>query len=381
MGDKMKYVLQLKENDCGFTCLKNLFYRVTKDEKYLILGENLNEESYSFLDMKRIAFEHGFILNGYQSDYEHLQKKDIVLTQNKMASHYLLIIDITKSKIKLLDPSYGIILLSRDKFNEIFTERILRLEKHKLKEIKENVTLYKLPLSIIIILYLEAMTIIIALALFENIFCFISLILAFILQEIIKRRLLYKAMNKIDKMMIVPHLEKVSKDELPKLLMIKKNLLIPNIMKIRTISELLIMSFMLIINDLFYLGCILIIISVAVLFNKFNNKSNQYEMKTIENIFLNGKEMRVNYHNLIEKSIKIERINFVSNIIKITLLLFIILGYSSLKDNFNLNFIIFNFGCLFYLERIIENYICLDSIQNDYLKAQSYYNSFCKTYD
>ncbi|WP_438965090.1 ABC transporter transmembrane domain-containing protein [Flavobacterium sp.] len=109
---------QLKSNDCGISAVKTVFniFNTTIDRKYIENKIPLEEKGSRLSDLKDFFNTHNFIANYKLLDINYIQGNIISLkelfpfilpVQNRNGLHYVVVTDVKKNKLKILDPSKG----------------------------------------------------------------------------------------------------------------------------------------------------------------------------------------------------------------------------------------------------------------------------------
>ncbi|WP_029276677.1 peptidase domain-containing ABC transporter [Pedobacter borealis] len=111
---------QLNNSDCGPTCLRMVSkfygkYYSTETLRFLI---NTAKDGVSMLGISRTAEKIGFRTRGCQIPFDLLMEVPLPAILHWNQNHFVVIYDITKSKIKIADPAKGLITLSRQDFEK-----------------------------------------------------------------------------------------------------------------------------------------------------------------------------------------------------------------------------------------------------------------------
>lgn len=144
-------VLQIDSNDCGPACLAtiSLYYGKKFNLVYIrnIVGtDNDGSNVYGMVVALNIL---GFIANAARGDFETLvNSKDIVfpiiahIISKENLEHYVVVYKITKTKVIIADPSFGIKKYSLEEFSKIWTGIIIFIYNNKFIEMQEERTLF-----------------------------------------------------------------------------------------------------------------------------------------------------------------------------------------------------------------------------------------------
>lgn len=252
----MKYhCLQIKNNDCGFACLKMLLANFHHDQNYLFLKQNLKFNEYSFLDLKKIAKKNYVDLKGYQINDLLLIKKFpcIGLIKLNNLHHYVLIEKITKNFVYYFDPSNGEKKAEIGDFKEIFTGNILLIENgenHKCNNyLKKERNLY--PLIALLFNFIQIVFLFLTSFIDDNSLKMLIVLLLFLFMLIINSIINTIIIKNYDKKIIYPLIEiKQEKELIISEFTLKKDyfLYIQTVINQATILSFI--SFFLLINDL-----------------------------------------------------------------------------------------------------------------------------------
>ncbi len=179
---KIKTYYQINEKTCGISSLKTFMYYHSLG-KIDLIKEDIFHESYSLLELKNIAENYGFTLEGIKySDDTSIKEKSIILLNDNNILHYVFFINKRGNDYYFIDPTNGKIKISKDAFIKMFTgySLILINKNKKFKKLKKrdynNILCFVLEIIVSIPLMLS-----ILLFFKENYFSFVLLITYWIL--------------------------------------------------------------------------------------------------------------------------------------------------------------------------------------------------------
>lgn len=139
------YILQAKEQDCGFTLVKILLASYQKSDEYLYLPCP-KEEAFQMLELKTIAKENGLALEGRKltdmAEWKQIPKDSICHMQFQKTSHYVLLEKTRKNHVVIFDPAVGKMSLPKEEFLTHFTGYFLTptsLEKRGRRKEKQSI--------------------------------------------------------------------------------------------------------------------------------------------------------------------------------------------------------------------------------------------------
>lgn len=135
-----KRIQQLYHDDCGYASLKMLLCHFYHQEDYLYLINPKDNGSYNFLELANEGKKWGVSLKGYQiDDYTKLTFPCLALIKQKGMNHIIMVLNIKKKKVYLLDPSSKKKKMSLSTFLNIFTGYALMVDKfEKSSDYKEH---------------------------------------------------------------------------------------------------------------------------------------------------------------------------------------------------------------------------------------------------
>lgn len=141
---KNQIVLQEGNKDCGSACLLSIirYYGGDYPLDKLIELTNTTKEGTSFYELKYASNELGLIANGYKveniSEVSKIDKPILSQVNIKGYLHFVVIYKIQNNKCTIMDPAKGKVILTIEKFNEIFTGNILLIEPYKKLEVHKS---------------------------------------------------------------------------------------------------------------------------------------------------------------------------------------------------------------------------------------------------
>lgn len=128
----MKFIHQINNQDCGFTCLKMLLAHYHHDKRYLFLQEK-NICSLSYFALIELGKKYGLVLGGYsfqrKEDILKLQKQWILVSIKQQKTTHAVLIYIKQKTILMLDPSFGSIKISHNDFFSLWNQCALVVEQ------------------------------------------------------------------------------------------------------------------------------------------------------------------------------------------------------------------------------------------------------------
>lgn len=138
-------VLQDGIKECGSACLLSIirYYQGNVSMNRLLELTKTNKDGTNFFDIGRAANEIGLLAKGYKIDeLEKCQNIEVPFISQIIVNnytHFVVVYKIKNNKLTIMDPAKGIITMTIEKFNHIFTGNILLLEPiKKLPKYNEN---------------------------------------------------------------------------------------------------------------------------------------------------------------------------------------------------------------------------------------------------
>lgn len=130
-------VLQDGIKECGSACLLSIirYYQGNVSMNRLLELTKTNREGTNFYDLSSAAEEIGFSSKGYKVDnlamLHDLEEPFISQILVNNYTHFVVIYKIKNNKLTIMDPAKGMITMTEEKFNQVFTGNILLLEPKK----------------------------------------------------------------------------------------------------------------------------------------------------------------------------------------------------------------------------------------------------------
>lgn len=293
---KYYYCLQLFSFDCGFACLKSMLSYFHKDSSYLYLDQCKKDKKYSLLDLERVALDHGLVLESYYiDDLNQINKFPCMyLLNNNNENHFIVIKGINKGNVYLFDPKLGeriidISVLNNNEKKVVTLVKEVKKDNYKYKD-KNNILIYQLFLIVskfieVFLLFLISFELpTIELKVICYTICFIILKLINVIFNIIY-------MKYYDKKQIMPYLDNENKLFIENEFILKKKLFSYYNKLYSSISLVIILLMILLINDLKHIfilsGCYIIYFIISK-FGKDKNLLLKEKINYLES--LNTKE-------------------------------------------------------------------------------------------
>ena len=124
----MKYfTYQGSNHDCGFAGLKMLLANLSNNKGYLHLKKEGRKDNYSFLDLIKIASEHGLTLKAYKyatSEVNEIKTPFLALIDE---NHLVLVKENKRGKYLIYDPGKGIYKMKHSEFDQVWTGKTLEV--------------------------------------------------------------------------------------------------------------------------------------------------------------------------------------------------------------------------------------------------------------
>lgn len=144
------YALQQNSYDCGIASLLTVFmyYGLKPSREELVNKIKKKNGGYTAYDLIKLSKQYGIESYGIKSTIEKINTVPLIAhtIQNKNLFHFIVILEINKQKqrLKVMDPSLGIITMSFKEFNDITTNIFLvfkgkRKKKAKNKRFKKEI--------------------------------------------------------------------------------------------------------------------------------------------------------------------------------------------------------------------------------------------------
>ncbi len=382
----MFYIPQIKNDDCGFACVKMLLADHFNNKDYLFIP-NTQDGAYSYKNLMSVSKEYGLILQGIKvEDKEEIKKFDkfpaIVTLVKDDASHAVVITKIRFGYIYINDPASGTYSMSVNKFIELWDGTMLIKEKEEASnKIPEqfNFVSSSSKIKLIIFQVLAALTLMAAIYFFKddtNV-VFIILIAAFALFEGLLYFSQFKVMKEIDfafksylddkniqNKSLLPDYEIYKKEELTN---------VTSTIFAFAISFLLIV--MAIVNNYYNALFILITFIIAVIkVGMFNPKMD--EMKSTlfnKEIALSDKKLddyKDNLDAIHSKSYYIGKYNLLFKCISLVLIIVSVYMTMQLNEIFSTSFVLFYTVLSLYLLEQLESLLGFSKNKSKYYESK-----------
>lgn len=144
------FIKQLKNDDCGFTCLKMMLAYKSKNKEYLFLKQENNKSPYSLRELMTIARKHGLEIQGLKiadESKEYDFGKDPFLAVFKTPNgvgHMVFVRKVRRNKFLIFDPKNGKYWMKKERFLEKWAGIVMTVLYYKKKKFKsENLTIFK----------------------------------------------------------------------------------------------------------------------------------------------------------------------------------------------------------------------------------------------
>ncbi len=136
---KYPAIRQQDERDCGAASLAMIarYYGIRLPVGRLRDICNVGREGASLFSLARGAEKVGFTTRAIRTEYDHLRNVKMPCIAHWKGYHYIVVYKVTKKRVILADPGYGLIKMPRKEFEAGWTGRILelnptvRLEEHE----------------------------------------------------------------------------------------------------------------------------------------------------------------------------------------------------------------------------------------------------------
>ena len=138
-------LLQLSETDCGATCLAMILRYYGKHVSINRLRElaNVGREGATLHSLAEAAETLGFQTRGIRASYDHLLKVDLPAIAHWEGFHYIVLYEVSPTRVVVADPAIGLRRLSREEFEKGWTEYLLLLNPTaRIEGVEESKTTY-----------------------------------------------------------------------------------------------------------------------------------------------------------------------------------------------------------------------------------------------
>ena len=139
---KYDYVLQTNSYDCGIASLQTIFLLHNKKISRASLTSLINKERYgvSMYDLITTSKSLGLNALGVSSKLDNMKENLPCIAHtiiDKEMYHFIVILEIEKDYILIMDPSYGLKKIDRLTFNSITTNKFIIFSNTKFKKVKD----------------------------------------------------------------------------------------------------------------------------------------------------------------------------------------------------------------------------------------------------
>jgi ATP-binding cassette subfamily B protein len=147
--DTFPYIGQGASMDCGPTSLAMIFrYYGAENTQYLLTKlSEVTTEGASLYDLMSVAESFGCKAEGYELDYEYLQKISLPCIAHYEGQHFVVVYEATDTYVRVADPAFGKARYTREQFTNKWSGVVLEVKPtDKFKEnteLKEAVTKLK----------------------------------------------------------------------------------------------------------------------------------------------------------------------------------------------------------------------------------------------
>ena len=350
----MKYhCLQIKNNDCGFACLKMLLANFHHDENYLFLSQNQKSNEYSFLDLKKIAKDNYINLKGYNIDDLSLIKKFpcIGLIKINNVHHYILIEKINKRYIYYFDPFNGDKNAEIRDFMMIFTGNILVIDSGEIQKCQNYLKKEKNNYPIVALLFNFFQLILLFLTSFieDNSWKMLTVIILFLVMMITNSVINTIIIKNYNKKIIYPLIEfNQEKELINSEFNLKKDYFLYIQSLINQATILAFVCFFLLVNDLKNIFLLLVIFFWELFSRKINRFINSHKLFKI-NLF----EAKGSLQSIKEANALAYEVSLSTNIL--ILIRYVIIAFTTyLICSINKNYLSFIY--YFLLSLVVQDY-------------------------
>ena len=204
------YVPQIKNDDCGFACLKMMIANLYQKEEALFIKQDESHGPYSLQDLKNEAEPYGVMLNGIELankyDIKEMKFPFIALLKEKNeVYHYVLVTKVKFGSVYYLDPSEGQSMLSIKAFIKAWSGECLMIEDFNQLDIsfpRKIEASKKSSISIILLQFISAFLLVVGIYYIDDktkVYVPLCFLFAAFVAEIILRVMIVKQMEKMDK--------------------------------------------------------------------------------------------------------------------------------------------------------------------------------------
>jgi ATP-binding cassette subfamily B protein len=128
--DTFPYISQGAAMDCGPTCLAMIFrYHGADNTQYLLTRlSEVTTEGTSLYDLMSVAESFGCKAEGYELDYEYLQKISLPCIAHYEGQHFVVVYEATDTYVRVADPAFGKARYSREQFANKWSGIVLEVK-------------------------------------------------------------------------------------------------------------------------------------------------------------------------------------------------------------------------------------------------------------
>lgn len=385
--------LQEGEFDCGYSCLKSLLIHYHHNRDFNLLNDGYKEKM-SLYDIKELGKKYNLDLEGVE-----LESKELIfdytycICQMNLngVSHFIVLCEVRKNKVKIIDPTYGTTIVTKEWFLSHFTGYSLIYKSHQKISFKKSFNLgfisYLLLYSFTLLIDYAFVYLLSYLLKNEGYFWLLLLTLLGLSISFGGKVLVINANYKfIDKKVLelIKKDHKITKYELNNLLSLKPGVVSLYYNSINLIAVIIFITVLLIENSVLNVLLILGIILFYLVYDLINKKYHidfKYLLIYEENNLFNEKE-----------KIKVDNFSFINRTINklvrtktfyVVILNVVSVFYCFMINYFNklnsLAYILFS-SCLFFvlIDRFNVFFEGYTSKSNEFNK---YKNTFCRLND
>lgn len=145
MQNKVKQIIQLQQTECGLCCAAMImdYYNFPIEIYGLREKYEVGRNGLSLSNLKHIFSENNFFPKIYKAELSAIKYLHLPFIASWDNRHFVVVTDIKKDKIKLIDPAAGKKSMRVNDFSRHFSNFVLDIEPKKLK--KEKVKKKKNP--------------------------------------------------------------------------------------------------------------------------------------------------------------------------------------------------------------------------------------------
>jgi ATP-binding cassette subfamily B protein len=139
--DTFPHISQGASMDCGPTSLAMIFrYYGSENIQYILTRlSEVTTEGTSLYDLMSVSESFGFKAEGYELDYEYLQKIQLPCIAHYDGQHFVVVYEATDSYVRVADPAFGKARYTREQFTNKWSGVVLELKPTD--KFKENTEL------------------------------------------------------------------------------------------------------------------------------------------------------------------------------------------------------------------------------------------------